>query len=135
MLYHAHSGLRYLILVVGAAVLVYAVWGWLGKRPYDRTMKGFASAFAGLLHLQILLGFALLVTGRYTPALIGHIFLMLLAAGAAQVVPSVMRRRPPEERTYLPHVVGTVVALALIVGGILAIGRGVFESLAAILAP
>jgi hypothetical protein len=127
-LLHAHSGLRYLVLLAGVIALAYALFGWLTGRSYDRGMKISASSFAGLLHLQVLLGFVLLVSGRFYGALIGHIFMMLLAAAAAQVPLSVMRRRPPEERTHLPHAVGTVLALLLIWGGVLAIGRGLLEA-------
>jgi len=34
-----------------------------------------------------------------------------------------MRRRIDEEKSYAPHGVGALVALALIVGGVMAIGR------------
>lgn len=127
-LLHAHSGLRYLVLLAGLLSLAYALFGWLSGRTYDRGMKISASSFAGLLHLQVLLGFALLVSGRFYGALIGHIFMMLMAAAAAQIPLSVMRRRPAEERTYAPHAVGTVVALLLIWGGVMAIGRGLAEA-------
>ena len=128
ILYYAHSGVRYLVLLAGVLALGYALWGALARRPYDPWMRRLASGFAGLLHLQILLGVALMFTGRFPPALTGHILLMVLAAGAAQVVPSVMRRRPPEQRTWMPHVVSAAAALTLIVVGILAIGRPVFGS-------
>jgi hypothetical protein len=36
-----------------------------------------------------------------------------------------MKRRPPEARTYMPHLVGTTIVLAIIVSGIMAIGRSV----------
>lgn len=126
-LFHAHSGLRYLVLLAGVAALLWAVFAALTRRPYGRPMRILASSFAGLLHLQVLLGFALLFTGRFYTGLIGHFFAMLLAAATAQVVPSVMRRRPPEARSHLPHAVAAAVALALIVVGILAIGRGPLE--------
>ncbi len=49
--------------------------------------------------------------------------LLHFAAVAAQVPSSVMRRSPEEEKSYAPHLVGALVALALIVGGVMAIGR------------
>lgn len=127
MLFHAHSGLRYLVLLAGLATLVFALAGVIQRSPYKRSMRILASIFAGTLHLQVVLGLALLFTGRFYPQLIGHIFLMILAAAAAQVVPSIMRRRPEEQRTYLPHVVSTVVALGLIWSGVAAIGRGLLQ--------
>jgi hypothetical protein len=60
--------------------------------------------------------------------LIGHIFLMLIAAVVAQIPVSVMRRRPPGERSYTPHAVATFLALGLIWFGVLSIGRGLLES-------
>jgi len=127
-LLHAHSGLRYLILLAGAIALVYALFAVVTRRPYSRFLRASGAAFAGLIHLQVLLGFVLIVSGRFYPSLIGHIFMMLFAAVVAQLPLSVMRRRAPEDRTALPHLVSIVIALGLIWGGILAIGRGLLDS-------
>lgn len=124
MLYYAHSGIRYLVLLAGFATVAYALYGLISKRPYDQTMRRLGGAFAGLLHLQILLGVGLLFTRQFYPALGGHIVLMVFAAVVAQLVPSVMRRRPMEERTYAPHLIGALAALAIIVAGILAVPGG-----------
>lgn len=124
ILYHAHSGIRYLVLLAGFMAVGYAVYGLVTRRPYDQVMRKLGGAFAGLLHLQVLLGIGVLFTGRFYPALGGHILLMVFAAVVAQVVPSVMRRRPMEDRTYAPHLIGTLAALALIVAGILAMPGG-----------
>ncbi len=120
---NAHSGLRYVILIAGLLTVFYAAYGTVTRRAYDPKMRVLASIFAGTLHLQILLGLAVLLSGRFQPALIGHMFMMLFAAAAAQVPVSVMRRRIDEEKSYAPHGVGALVALALIVGGVMAIGR------------
>lgn len=125
MLFHAHSGIRYLVLLFGAAALLYALFGLVAGRRYDRGMRILASSFAGVLHLQIVLGVAVVFTRGFQPPLIGHITMMLFAAAAAQIPTSVMKRRNPEERTYGPHLVGAAVALLLVAGGILAIGRSV----------
>jgi heme A synthase len=129
-LLHAHSGLRYLVLLAGVLALGYALWGMVSKRPYDKGMRILGTSFAGLLHLQVLLGFFLLVSGVFQPMLIGHIFLMLIAAVLAQIPVSVMRRRPPEQRSFTPHVVVTLLALALIWMGVASIGRGLLQSFA-----
>jgi heme A synthase len=127
-LLHAHSGLRYLVLLAGVIALAYALVGVITKRPYDRQMRVLGSAFSGGLHVQVLLGFFLLVSGIFQPMLIGHIFLMLIAAVVAQIPVSVMRRRPENERSFTPHVVSTLLALGLIWAGILSIGRSLLES-------
>lgn len=129
-LFHAHSGLRYLVLLAGVLALAYALWGMVTKRPYDKGMRILGTSFAGLLHLQVLVGFFLLVSGVFQPMLIGHIFLLLMAAVVAQIPVSVMRRRPEEARSYTPHVVATAVAFILIWSGIASIGRGLLESFA-----
>ena len=124
-LMNAHSGLRYLILFGGVLTVLYASYGVVTARAYDKTMRILASSFVGTMHLQILLGLALLLSGMFQPALTGHIFMMLFAAAAAQIPVSVMRRRPEELKSYMPHGLGALAALGMIAVGILAIGRPV----------
>ncbi len=125
----AHSGIRFLILLVGVIVIAYSAFGLFAQKDYSPTMPKLGSAFAGLIHLQILLGLAVLFSGTFTPALIGHFFMMGAAAAVAQLTSSVMRRRENKtSKSYAPHLVGTILALALIAGGIMAIGRGIFQS-------
>jgi heme A synthase len=126
-LLQAHSAVRYLILIAGIAAIAYPLFAVVTKRPYDRAMRSVCASFTGLLHLQVLLGFVAVVSGLFSPQLIGHIFMMLAAAATAQVPLSVMRRREPEERTAMPHLVANAVALALIWGGLAAIERGILD--------
>ena len=123
MFFYAHSGVRYLVFLAGLVTLGYAIFGAVTRRPYDRTMLRLARTFTALTHIQVVLGVALLLSGRFYPALVGHIMSMVFAAVAATIPPAVMKRREPAARTYLPHVIATLVALALMVMGILAIGR------------
>ncbi|MEX2527696.1 MAG: hypothetical protein WEA09_08680 [Gemmatimonadota bacterium] len=123
MLFHAHSGLRYLVLLLGVVVIVQTALALATRKPYGGLTRGLASAFAGTLHLQVLLGLALLFTGRFSPALTGHIIVMVLAAAVAQIPVSVNKRRVEAERTHLPHLIFAVVALLLIWAGVTAIGR------------
>ena len=131
-MFMAHSGVRYLVLLFGAACVVYALVGWATGRRYDRPMRVLASMFAGTLHLQVLLGVAVILTipGSFSAALMGHILPMVLAAVVAQLPVSVMRRRPREQRTYAPHAVSSLIALALIWAGVAAIGRSLLGSAA-----
>ena len=123
MLFSAHSGLRYLVLLAGVLVLGYAVYGQATKREYDKTMRILAAVFTGAIDLTVLVGVAHLMSGVFYPQLSGHIASMVLAAVVAHVVSAVMKRRPVAERTFLPHIVGTLVVLALVATGIMAIGR------------
>jgi len=123
MLLQAHSGLRYLVLLAGLILLVYAAYGAIAKRPYDKRVRVMSAAFVGALDLTVLLGFANLFSGIFYPRLGGHIVMMVFAAAAAHIVHGVMKRRPAEEKTFAPHVVGTLIVLAMVVAGIMAIGR------------
>ena len=124
MLLEAHSGLRYLVLLAGIAVILYATYGAATKRPYDKQMRILSAAFTGILDLTVLVGFANLFFGiGFYPMLGGHIVMMLLAAILAHVVHGVMKRRPEEEKSFMPHAIGTLIVLGCVVAGILAINR------------
>jgi len=123
ILFQAHSGLRYLVLLVGVVALAYFVSGLATKRPVDKGVRILGAAFTGLLDLQIVLGLLMVAMGRYYPQLIGHIAMMLLAAAVTHVLLVVNRKRPSPG--YVLPLVAVAVALALISGGIMAIGRGV----------
>ncbi len=127
-LFHAHSGLRYLLLLLVAANLVVLVAGLAMKQPFGKLHRILGAAFAGTMHLQVVLGVVLVALGRYYPALIGHLVMMLLAAVLAQVLFSVNRRKPTPG-LVLP-LVGVVGALVLMFGGVMAIGRGLLSSTA-----
>jgi hypothetical protein len=123
MLFNAHSGLRYLVLLAGIAAIAYAAYGAATGRPYDKTMRILGSAFAGTMDLTALVGIGTVLVGNFYPQLGGHIVMMVAAAIVAHIVPAVMKRRPMKERTYMPHIVGTAVAMGLVITGIMAIGR------------
>ncbi|MBN1209883.1 MAG: hypothetical protein JXB05_33845 [Myxococcaceae bacterium] len=125
ILFLAHSGLRYLVLLSGLVALAYFVSGLATKRPYGKGVRILGASFTGLLDLQILLGLFMVAMGRYYPQLIGHIVMMVLAAGVTHALLVINRKRP--NPGYLLPLIAVVAALALVVGGIMAIGRGVFS--------
>ncbi|MGV3622745.1 MAG: hypothetical protein ACO1OB_18140 [Archangium sp.] len=127
-LFHVHSGLRYLILLLAVANIVVLAMGMAQKQPFGKLHRILGASFAGCLHLQVILGVVLVAMGTYYPKLIGHFAMMILAAVVAQVTMS-MNRRKPTPGLQLP-LIGVSVALVLIVGGIMAISRGVLQSTA-----
>ena len=126
VLYHTHSGLRYLVLLAGFLSLAYSLTSGIRSQGWDKPGRIFLSAFVGLLHLQVVLGLILVFLWAFYPALWGHLAMMLLAAVAAQTAASLNKRRSPERQSHWLAVSGVAVALVLIVGGILAIGRPIF---------
>lgn len=128
MLFAAHSGLRFLVLLAGLLVVLYALVGFFAKREYSPVMARLAAAFTGLLHLQVLTGISVLFTRTFHTAIMGHLFPTLAAAAVAQLTGSVMKRRPEARKSYGPHLVGAVLALGLVAAGVKAIGRGLLQS-------
>jgi hypothetical protein len=127
-LFQAHSGLRYLVLLAAVLAIGYHLYGLLARRPVTRGVRITASAYAGLLGLQILLGLGLMATGIYYGALIGHLVMMLLAIGAVHMTGAMARRAAEPKNFYEIRLTGLVVSLVLIVLGIAAIGRSVLQS-------
>ena len=123
MLLDAHSGARYLVLILGIAVIGYAAYGIATGRPYENRMRVIASSFTASLDLTLLFGLLHLFTSSFYPQLAGHIVTMVLAVAVAHIVAVVVRKRPLEQRTYAPHLVSGLIILGLVAFGILAIGR------------
>jgi hypothetical protein len=122
-LFHAHSGLRFLVLLAAVVALVVQAMGLFGRRPYDRPSRLSMAAFTGLLDLQVLLGIALVALGCFYGPLMGHLMMMLLAAAAAHGCSVFARKQADGRRAHTVALVGVVLALLLIVVGIGAIGR------------
>lgn len=127
ILYHAHSGLRYLVLLVGLVAALVFAYGLVTNRA-PRAARGLMGAFTGVLDLQILLGLGLLLGGIRYGALVGHLVTMILALLAAHVSAKMARGTTDERRALVIRLSGVVLTLVLIAGGIMAIGRGVFGS-------
>lgn len=125
ILFHAHSGVRYLVLLAGLIAVVYAAIGLFGRKPYDRGGRITMQLFVGLLDVQVLLGIILVFLWPFYPALTGHIVMMALAAVVAHVTSAMNRRRPAERKSWPLHFGGAVLAMLFIVGGIMAIGRSI----------
>jgi heme A synthase len=122
-----HSYLRYLVLLVGVIAVAWFAFGLATKRPVDKSVRILGSSFAGLLDTQILLGIIAVAMGRYFPALIGHIVMMILAAGLAHAL-LVKNRKSPNPGYVLP-LIAVGGALLLVAGGIFAIQRGLLSGL------
>lgn len=127
MLFQAHSGVRYLVLLVGVLALLACLYSVATGRPV-RAAQGLTSAFTGLLDLQILLGLGLVIGGIFYDALVGHLVMMALAAVVAHVSSVRAKRAQDERKATMARLIGVGLALVLIVGGIMSIGRSVIGS-------
>jgi hypothetical protein len=125
ILFHAHSGLRYLVLLAGLASFLYSLIAALSNRPWDRGGRVLLGAFIGVLDVQVLLGLVLVFVWPFYAALWGHIVLMVLAAGAAHLTSILNRRRAPDRKSHMTVALGAAGTLVLVIGGITAIGRSI----------
>lgn len=120
-LFHAHSGLRYLVLLVGLVGFAIAVRGQLTKAPVPKLARVLGSIYSGLFDLQVLLGLIMVGMGRWYPMLAGHLVIMLLGLVAAHVL--FVRARKAQTPSWHLHVFAYGLSLGCVLGGVLALGR------------
>jgi heme A synthase len=127
-IFYAHSGLRYLVLLVGIAALAYFAYAFITRRPVDRAATLLRVGFVALLDVQVLLGLLLVFLGLWYPAMAGHLAMMVAALVVAHAASVMARRGTDAVRSHRVMLIGVALTLLLIVGGILAIGRPIFGS-------
>lgn len=102
-LLHAHSGLRWLILVAVIIAVLKSMVGLFAGTNYTKFDKIVAVAFVGMMHLQLLIGLVLyffyssFVTYNMSDPVsrfwsVEHLALMLFAVAAAQVGRSISKK-------------------------------------------
>ena len=126
IVFYAHSGIRYLVLLVAVAALAYLLFGLATRRDFDKLAGVLTGAYLGLLDLQVLVGVALYLLFPSRPALIGHAVMMLAAVTVGHVANIMNKRR--EQKSYGVAFGGVAVSLLLVGGGIMAIGRAIIGS-------
>jgi hypothetical protein len=127
-LFYAHSGLRYLVLFAGVGAILYYAYAWRAARPVVRQDRVLMAVFTGLLDLQVVLGFALVLGGIFYPALMGHLLMMIGAVVIAHGAAILGRRGDDARQSHGIRFLGVVASMLLIVGGIYAIGRGLLQT-------
>lgn len=124
ILFHAHSGIRYLVLLIGLIAIAILAYALITRKPV-RAVGAVSAAFTGVVDLQVLLGLILLFLWPFYGALIGHITLMVLAAATAHGASVWARRSSDARRALTIRLGGILLTLLLVVLGILAIGRSI----------
>lgn len=127
MLFYAHSGLRFLVLLAAAIAAAVLLWGWRSGRPFAGQSRAATAVFMGTLDLQFLLGIGTVLVRPWYGALIGHLVMMVAAVAAAHAITSYGRKQPDPRRAHLVSFFGVVLALVLILGGIMAIRPSPFH--------
>lgn len=124
----AHSGVRWLILLVAAVAVVKFALGWLQGGEFKGMDRGLASAFSGLMDLQVTLGLILLLWSGFAGVgfplfRIEHAVAMILAAVVGHV-PARWKNTESKRRfrNTLFAVIGSIllviVGISLLPGGL-----------------
>lgn len=121
-----HSILRWVIVLTAVAVLVKFALGLIQKQPYDKTARGLASAFNGLMDTQLLLGTAFFVwSGLAIQGGFGlryrweHLAVMLAAVIVAHL-PAMWKNRDDQTR-YRNGLAAILISMLLVVVGVFAL--------------
>lgn len=122
---NAHSGMRFLVMLLGVMTAVYAIAGMLRKTPVDKTAMTLLRVFTVLLDVQIVLGILTLIFRGFYGALMGHIIMMIAAAAVAHLGSARLKKAEPAARGYGLLLASSVIPLALMIAGILAIQRAI----------
>jgi len=125
LFFHAHSGLRYAVLLAAVIALLLLVLGRSSAGGDGRAGRVASSIFISMLDLQVLLGIATVLARPWFSALIGHIGMMILALASAHALRVAARKATAENRRYVLSLLAVGLPLLLIVAGITAIGRRV----------
>ena len=86
----AHSGLRWLVLLIALIAIIKFLLGWLTRSPFKGMDRGLMSGYSGLLDLQSVLGIIFLLWNGFTGAgfpryRLEHGLIMIVAAGVAHL--------------------------------------------------
>lgn len=127
LLFYAHSGLRFLVLLAGVLAIGVLVWGISGRRPYEGQSRAITTVFIGVLDLQIVLGLLLIFTRPWYGELMGHLVMMIAAAFAAHGLTVYARKQTDARRSHTIALAGVALALLLLVGGIMSIRSSPFH--------
>lgn len=123
ILFHAHSGLRWLIVATAVAALILFGNGWLTKQYFPKPARILSAMYSGLLDAQVLLGAVLIIRfGVYSRQHFEHLAVMILAALLAHL-PRKWRNAAADiyhRNTFLTIVASLVliyIGVALLPGG------------------
>ena len=121
-LFQIHSDLRWIIVILAAAVIARLALGLIRHTPtYDRLSRGLVAAFSGVIDLQVTLGIIYMIWDgakydfwpRYR---FEHAVTMLIAAGVAHLT---MRwRSSPAPVRYRNELIIVILTLVIIIVGV-----------------
>lgn len=127
ILFMAHSGLRWLILLVAVVAVVKFALGWLQGSEFKGMDRGLASGFSGLMDLQTTLGIIFLLWNGFSGIgfpmyRIEHGVAMILAAGVAHLP---ARWKNADSKLRFRNTLFTIIgSIVLVVAGLMVLPGG-----------
>lgn len=141
ILIQAHAYNRYIILILLVAVIIKALSGWLGKKPFENADNKMSLFLFIFTHIQLLLGLLLYFVSpavqfgadtmkvkeiRYWT--VEHIFGMLIAIVLITIARTTMKKMTSAEAKHKRLFIFNLIALVIIVAVIFFSGRGLLKS-------
>lgn len=129
ILFQAHSGVRWLVILATVVAVVALIIGLTQKRPFDTFAKRFMTIFTRVIEVQWLLGLIVLIAlgiPQGTEYRWGHLAVTTVAVVVAHLY--LPFRRQPDDRRYLISIGVIVLTLVLVYVGVAALpGRSLFS--------
>jgi hypothetical protein len=128
---HAHSGFRWLVLLLAIVLIIKSLIGLFGSGKYGKLDNILSASFVGFMHLQLLIGLILyfflspITTSAFDDfgAAMGnagvrywaveHITVMILAIAAAQIGRSVSKKAQKDSIKFRQQAIFYTISLAL----------------------
>jgi uncharacterized membrane protein YfhO len=123
----AHSGLRWIILLVAIIAIVKFALGWLRGGQFKGMDRGLTAGFSGLMDLQVTLGIIYLLwngfaAAGFPPKRIEHAVIMIIAAVVAHLP---ARWKNADDKTRFRNNLFVIIgALVLVLVGIASLPGG-----------
>lgn len=127
-IFHAHSGWRYIVILLLVAVLVKALIGVFGKGKWSNLDEWLNRLNPIAIDIQFLLGLILwILQQRWTGALPlsswEHPFTMIIAAALAHITSSRVKKAPTDAAKYQAALVGYLITGIVVALGVARITR------------
>lgn len=126
ILFQAHSGIRYLVLLAGVIAVGYAIYGMATRQAWNNFANQIAAVFAGVTRINLLIGIILWIWKlvQFGWALLGisfgilHPLLMIAALGVMEALNARRNRQTVDSDKWRLLLMGTGIPLILIALGV-----------------
>lgn len=128
----AHSGIRYLVVLVGIIAVLYAAYGLIARPAWSSAANYVHLAFSWVVRINFLLGAILWVWGqawtRGIALAVTHPLLMIAAVALTEMLMVRRKKASGDRDTWRLFLAGTGLPLLFILVGVVVVVGNVFGS-------